>query len=292
MLRQWMPVEIDAKSPPFDRYKGLQPLAGARNGDRSSEYARHQLYVARDPQTSARVLIKLASRPGLIYQRDLVNEIASLTTIKHGLPHSRYFPYVHDHGQLRDGRVYLTISLFDEFPLATTIGEDPAPERTVSHLRVAIEIARALKELHGLGIYHVDLNPMNVLHRTEKDKPVIRLVDFESSYEVARHGAGESYNPPTTPGYSAPEVCDVAPDARADVFSLGAVLYTMVAGYQWTWKTDVNAALENDDEFDAELKKVLQRAVQPQRERRHPTIDALYTDLGGYLEKIWPGRSW
>ena len=92
-------MEIDAKSPPFDRYKGLQRLAGARNGGRASEYARHLLYVARDPQTSSRVLIKIASRPGLIYQRDLVNEIASLTAISRGLPRSRYFPFIHDHGQ-------------------------------------------------------------------------------------------------------------------------------------------------------------------------------------------------
>jgi serine/threonine protein kinase len=285
-------VDIDPKSPPFDKYKGLQRLAGARNGDRSSEYARHQLYVARDPQTATRVLIKIASRPGLIYQRDLVNEIASLTTVNRALPRSRYFPYVHDHGQLRDGRVYLTISLFDEFPLATTITEAPAPERTVAHLRIAIEIARALMELHGAGIFHVDLNPMNVLHRTEKDQPIIRIVDFESSYDTARHGRGESYNPPTTPGYSAPEVSEMAPDGRADVYSLGAVAYTMLAGYQWTWKTDVTAALDADAALDAALKKVLQRAVQPRRDRRHPTIAALYQDLGAYLEKIWPGRAW
>jgi hypothetical protein len=35
---------------------------------------------------------------------------------------------------------------------------------------------------------------------------VIRVVDFESSYEVARHGNGIFYNPPTTSGYCAPEL--------------------------------------------------------------------------------------
>jgi len=41
---------------------------------------------------------------------------------------------------------------------------------------------------------------MNILYRAEKGQPVIRIVDFESSYEAARHSGGPFYNPPTTPG--------------------------------------------------------------------------------------------
>jgi len=46
---------------------------------------------------------------------------------------------------------------------------------------------------------------------------VIRIVDSESSYEVARHAKGVFYNPPTTAGFCAPEVHERAPDPRADV---------------------------------------------------------------------------
>ena len=80
-------------------------------------------------------------------------------------------------------------------------------------------MAKALGELHRLQIVHVDLNPMNILYRVEKDYPVVRLVDFESSYARARHAAGVFYSPPTTPRFSAPEVSSQAPDARADVYS-------------------------------------------------------------------------
>jgi len=55
----------------------------------------------------------------------------------------------------------------------------------VAHLRAAIEVARALTDLHRLPIFHVDLNPMNILYRVDKGRPVIRIVDFESSYEQA-----------------------------------------------------------------------------------------------------------
>ena len=117
------------------------------------------------------------------------------------------------------------------------------PGRTVTHLRTAIEIGKALIELHGLKIWHVDLNPMNILYRWEGGRPVIRIVDFESSYEVARHAEGVFYSPPTTTGYTAPEVSRRAPDARSDVFSLGAVLYTMLAGYHWTWDGDAGRSV-------------------------------------------------
>src|SRR5215203_2850117 len=216
------PLGIDWKSPPFDQFRGLHRLAADRSGHASWQHARHQLYVARDPRTRANVLIKLTSKPGLVYEKDLVNEVASLSTINRELPESRHFPVLLEHGRLRDGRVYLTTSFFDEWPLGTTIGPERLPGRDVTHLRTAIEVGTALIELHSLNIWHVDLNPMNILYRSEGGRPVIRIVDFESSYEVARHGAGVFYSPPTTTGYTAPEVSRRAPDARSDVFSLGA----------------------------------------------------------------------
>ena len=200
------PMDIDRKSPPFDRFRRIQQLAPERSGRDSVEYARHHLYVGLDDQSWTGALIKVTSKPGLVYQHNLSNEIASLTTINRELPNSPYFPVVHDHGRLRDGRVYMIASLFEELPLATVVGTEPIPARMVAHLRTTIEVATALADLHRLKIFHVDLNPMNILHRMEKGKPAIRIVDFESSYEVARHSTGEFYNPPTTPRYTAPEV--------------------------------------------------------------------------------------
>ena len=184
------PIDIDPRSPPFDRFGGLHRLASVRSGHASGQHARHQLYVARDRQSRANVLIKVTSKPGLVYEQNLTNEIDSLTTINRELPDSRYFPVLGEHGRLADGRVYLTSSLFDEWPLATTIGSERRPDRLVAHLRTTVEVAKALGELHGLEIWHVDLNPMNILSRWEAGKPVIRLVDFESWYEVGRHAKG------------------------------------------------------------------------------------------------------
>jgi serine/threonine protein kinase len=286
------PIDIDPRSPPFDRFGGLHRLAAVRSGHASAQHARHQLYVARDRQSRANVLIKITSRPGLVYEQNLTNELATLTRINSELPDSRYFPVLGEHGRLADGRVYLTLSLFDEWPLATTVGSERRPDRLVAHLRTAVEVARALGELHGIGIWHVDLNPMNILSRWEAGKPVIRLVDFESSYEVGRHSKGHFYNPPTTSGFSAPEVSRQAPDGRSDVFSLGAVLYTMLAGYEWTWGTDLRQGIEADSDVAPELKAILLTAVEADPARRHESIIKFRDALAAFLERIWPGRSW
>jgi eukaryotic-like serine/threonine-protein kinase len=280
------------KGPPFDQLTTIQPLSKDRRGQGSIEHARHQLYAAHDRETSANVLVKLTSKPGLVYEHNLLNEIASLSTINRELPDSPYFPVLKRHGRLPDGRVYLLTSLFDEFPIATTIAAEPMPHKAVAHMRITLEVAKALAQLHGLNIFHVDLNPMNILHRVESGGPVIRIVDFESSYELARHATGVFYDPPTTPGYSAPEVSRQRPDARADVFSLGAVLYTMLAGYSRTWGVETATAVDGDPDLDSGLKAILLKAVDADPAARYPAIEQFYAALAAYLEEIWPGRSW
>jgi serine/threonine protein kinase len=286
------PIDLDRKVPPFDRFKRLERLASSRSGRASVEHVRHQLYVGREKSSPVSVLIKVTTKPGLVYERNLLNEIATLSTINRELPDSGFFPVAREHGRLPDSRVYLIMTLFDEFPLATTIGDEPMPARLVGHLRTALEVARALSELHGLQIFHVDLNPMNILYRSHAGDPVIRIVDFESSYEVPRHSQGEFYDPPTTPGYCAPELSRQVPDARSDIFSLGAVLYTMLAGFQRTWAAALTTSIRTDGDLDPELRDILLTAVDDDPARRHASVEDFRDALATYLERIWPRRSW
>jgi serine/threonine protein kinase len=277
-------VDFDEKSPPFDQFRGIQLLAPDRRGHVQVATARHHLYVGTDTRSHTDVLIKVTAKPGLIYQENLNNEIASLRTINRSLPESRYFPFVREHGTLRDGRVYIIESFFLELPLATSIGKERIPGKTVSYIRTAMEIARALSELHTVKIYHVDLNPMNVLLRLEHGRPIIRIIDFESSYESGRHSTGVFYDPPNTPGYSAPETSRRAPDARSDIFSLGAVLYTMLAGYEWTWTADVGQCASSDREIDPDLRRIILRAVDPNPDNRYPSMEDFHANLAAHLE--------
>jgi hypothetical protein len=132
-----------------------------------------------------------------------------------------------EHGRLADGRVDLTLSLFDEWPLATTVDSERRLDRLVAHLRTTVEVGKALGELHDLGIWHVDLNPMNIL---------------------------------------------------------GAVLYTMLAGYEWTWGADISRSIEDDPEIAPELKTNLLTAVEADPDRRYPSIIEFRDALAAFLE--------
>ena len=286
--RNSLPSEL--RSDRLARLRNVRRLRPDRSGHASVEHVRHQLYVGRDAETRADALLKVTTKPGLVYEQNLANEIAVLSTINRELPGLRYFPLLLDHGRLPDGRMFMIMSLFDEWPLATTIGPERRPDRLVGHLRTTLAVGSALIPLHRIGVFHVDLNPMNILYRSEQGGPVIRIVDFESAYEVARHTNGIFYNPPTTTGFSAPEVPRQAPDARADVFSLGAVLYTMIGGYEWTWNADLSARIDADRALDADLATILLAAVEHDRDLRHPSVHAMCVSLAAYLASIWPGR--
>ena len=286
------PIGIDRAAPPFDQFTHIRWLARDRSGHQTHDHVRHQLYVARPKGHPVDVLIKVMSKPGLVYEQNITNEIETLLIINRELPDSRHFPVVHAHGRLSDGRLFLVTSLFDEFPLATVVGTAWSGYKLVGHLRTAIAIAKVLTEIHRLEIFHVDLNPMNILYGTMFGAPVIRLIDFESSYARARYADGAFYSPPTTPGYSAPEIATQAPDARSDLFSLGAVLHTLLAGYRWTEQGDVAARVAADQDIDVELKETLLGAVDADPDKRFPSVQAFQDRLAAYLERIWPGRSW
>ena len=156
VVRTTDPIDIDLKAPPFDRLRTVRPLGANRAGREQASHARHQLYIGRDRDTAAQVLVKVTTRPGVFYEQNLTNEIENLRTLNRALPDTPGFPVVVDDGRLPDGRRYLITYLFDELPLATAIGTGPAPAKLVAHLKTAIEVSRALEELHGqIGRAHV-----------------------------------------------------------------------------------------------------------------------------------------
>jgi serine/threonine protein kinase len=272
------------------RLSHVRRLSPDRSGHSSVEHVRHQLYVARDSETRTEVLFKVTTRPGVVYEQNLLNEAATLATINRALPDSRHFPLLLEQGRLSDGRFFLIMSLFAELPLAMTIGPERRPDRLVNHLRTTLAVGTALSQLHRIGVFHVDLNPMNILYRSEKGAPVIRIVDFESAYEVARHSRGAFYNPSTTTGFSAPEVPAQPPDARADVFSLGAVLYTLLAGYQWSFGSELTIQVERDAALDDDVSAIVLKAINRERDRRYASVSEMSSAIASYLESIWPGR--
>lgn len=110
----------------------------------------------------------------------------------------------------------------------------------------ALQIAAGLEAAHGIGVVHRDLKPDNVFITPVGGGPLLKLLDFG----IAKLKTGEYQKGLTRPGaimgtpeYMAPEQLYAADqvDHRADLFSLGAILYEMLTGHRPAYGTDPSA---------------------------------------------------
>ena len=140
---------------------------------------------------------------------------------------------IFDAGNLPDGRHFIVM----EFVEGETLSQALAREGRFSATRaveIATQICDVLEEAHRLGIVHRDLKPSNIL----LGKRGVCVLDFgvakvlassaESTATYASTGSGQLIG---TPRYMSPEQClGQRVGARSDLYSLGVLLYEMLAG--------------------------------------------------------------
>ncbi len=145
---------------------------------------------------------------------------------------------IHDYGEARGpgGFAYIVMELVRGEPLRELLRREGrmTPARAVSLMR---DICAGVGAAHRRGIVHRDVKPDNIIVvPADEDTPAehVKVVDFGIAKlrDMAADGtltaAGVVVG---TPFYMSPEQCKGEPlDARADVYSLGALLYEMLAG--------------------------------------------------------------
>ncbi len=141
-----------------------------------------------------------------------------------------------DFGELPDGSMYLVLEYVPGKSLGALLAEGPVP--TLRALKIARQIAAGLAAVHAVGIFHRDLKPDNVMlvERPGSDEDFVKLLDFGMAKVQMDRMADEPQVTRAglvfgTPRYMAPEQAAGEPtDHRADIYSLGVVLYAMLAG--------------------------------------------------------------
>jgi serine/threonine-protein kinase len=141
---------------------------------------------------------------------------------------------VFDLGRTDEGALYLVMELLEGESLSARMRKDTSMDPAAA-IHIARQICEALEVAHTAGVIHRDLKPANVqLLRRGGDDSFVKVLDF---------GVAKSYSPDQqtqltqlgmlvgTVDYMAPEqIMGKAVDGRADIYSLGIVLYKMLAG--------------------------------------------------------------
>ncbi|MBW2528780.1 MAG: serine/threonine protein kinase [Deltaproteobacteria bacterium] len=142
---------------------------------------------------------------------------------------------IFDYGHTPSGVFYYAMELLDGASLETVVEVGgPMPVERVSH--VLWQVLGALHEAHGVGLIHRDIKPANIMLCTSgAEHDVAKVLDFGLVKDV-KQDEGVSLTAANvitgTPQYMAPEMITHPSnvDARADLYSLGAVAYFLLAG--------------------------------------------------------------
>jgi serine/threonine protein kinase len=154
---------------------------------------------------------------------------------------SEHVARVHDVGTLEEGGIpYIVMEHLEGFDLGKLINREGALPIEEA-CEIALQACEALAEVHAAGIVHRDLKPSNLFVTRKVDgSPSVKLLDFGISKLTSLGGDEPGIDPALTqtatimgsPSYMSPEQLKSTKevDQRADVWSLGAVLYEAITG--------------------------------------------------------------
>jgi serine/threonine protein kinase len=278
-------------------YQILAPLGKGGMGE---------VYLAKDSTLDRKVALKLllAEFTG---HKDRLRRFILEAKAASSLNHPNIIT-IHEIGQVEQAHFIAT-----EFIDGETLRQHLAKARMKlpEILEVAIQTAGALQAAHAAGIVHRDIKPENIMLRPDG---YVKVLDFglakltEQSHQStsADSQVDTMVKADTKPGtvmgtvnYMSPEQArGQALDQRTDVFSLGVVLYEMVAGRMpFAAATSLDtlvAILEKEpvslDQFapevPAECQRIISKALRKDPEERYQTVKDLLIDLKTLREEL------
>jgi Tol biopolymer transport system component len=276
----------------FGRFEILGPLGAGAMGD---------VYRARDTKLQREVAIKVLP---MAFSRDpdrlrrFEREARAAASLNH--PN---IVAVHD-ASVHEGLPFIVTELLEGETLRERMDGRPLPAREA--VEYAMQVARGLAAGHERGIVHCDIKPDNVF--VTKDGRV-KILDF---------GLAKLINPDTdatitldgaplprvagTAAYMSPEQArGLHTDARSDLFSLGVVLYEMLAGFapfrRGTAAETMGALLHDEAPeltslvaLPAALERIVRHCLAKTPEERFQNVRDLLFDLEGLPASAWMAR--
>jgi eukaryotic-like serine/threonine-protein kinase len=258
-----------------------------------------EVYLADDTKLHRKVAVKILPAD-VASNRDRMERFVQEAKAASALNHPNIIT-IYEIDELDSGHFIVT-----EFIDGETLRERRglALMRLPEILEVAIQTASALSAAHDAGIVHRDVKPDNIMLRRDG---IVKVLDFglaklaeHTSTQYVDMEAPTSIPIKTEPGtvmgttaYMSPEQArGLQVDARTDIFSLGVLIYEMVAGrlpFQGSSTIDILAAILSDKEppplarytheAPPELERIVAKALAKEREERYQSAKDLLIDL-------------
>ena len=189
------------------------------------------------------------------------------------------------------------------------------PLRVDEALGVALQVSMALEAAHAAGIVHRDIKPENIMLRQDRfvrDR-FVKVLDFGLAKLTDRESSSADPDAVTIPiaetnpglvmgtsGYMSPEQAQgESIDARSDIFSLGVVLYEMIAGeppFKGRTESHTRVSIidheapplsEKSPHVPRQLERIIAKALAKDRSKRYQTITDLKLDLEQLREELY-----
>lgn len=245
-----------------------------------------QVYLARDQVLDRKVAIKVLSEA-------VADDSKSLDRF---LREARMAARVHHSGCLaifdfgqEGGLTFMAMEYFRGRTLRDLIKKGPVDPYLA--LRLARDVAAALGAVHAAGIVHRDVKPTNMMvDRTGN----VRLTDFGVAHTLGEDDSGGVMV--GTMKYMAPEQARAKEvDSRADIFSLGVVIYEMLNGRPpFAGALDALIArvtkppppLPSTVNVSEEVRRIVRRCMAKSPKQRYAETDSLIEDLSSEISKL------
>ncbi len=279
----------------FNQYRIISPLGAGGMGE---------VYLAEDTRLRRRVALKFLPAVLTKDKKHLHRFEVEARAIA-ALSHPNVCT-IHEIIQTEDGRHCIVMEYIEGMTLRERLVNGPINVKDA--LDITVQIASALSTAHAAGIVHRDIKPENVMVRGDG---YVKVLDFGLAKLVEKYEPASSeaetraIELKTSPGilmgtvaYMSPEQARGLPvDARTDVWSLGVVLYEMVAGrkpFSGATPTDVIISIaEREPDSLAKvapeassLQRIVTKALAKDRNERYQTVGEALVDLASLKREL------
>jgi tetratricopeptide (TPR) repeat protein len=280
----------------FDRFEVLSLLGVGGMGE---------VYLAQDTKLRRKVALKILPSQ-FTANSDRLRRFEQEAYAASSLNHPNLVT-IFEIGNVNDTH-FMAHEYIDGQSLWDRLKQEPLPLQDA--LDIAVQIATALNTAHEAGIVHRDIKPKNVMLRRDG---IVKVLDFGLAKLAEQQRATEVDSQAATlakittdpgavmgtPQYMSPEQArGLKADARTDIFSLGVVLYEMIAGqppFDGVNAIEVMGAILKTEaaplkfhiaDVSPQLEHIVSRALRKDRDERYQRAKDLLIDLKDYKEEL------